>query len=116
LWAQLGSNQRPPDYESEVFLFFKFYLSRCLFTGTFDFVVLFVYILLKQRILMVNEQESTKILNEGEYKFTHEEMLQIREFITTLAHIEFDCYKQKQNKPSKNERNLLQAGQYRRAS
>ena len=65
---------------------------------------------------MVNEQECTKILNEGEYKFTHEEMLLIRELITTLAQIEFDTYKQNQNKSSKNECNLLQKGQYRRAS
>lgn len=65
---------------------------------------------------MVNEQESIKILNEGEFKFTHEEMLQIREFITTLAQIEFDSYKEKQSKSTCNERNLLQEGQYRRAS
>jgi len=44
---------------------------------------------------MINEQECTKLLNEGDYKFTHEEMMQIREFITTLAQIEFDFYKQK---------------------
>jgi hypothetical protein len=65
---------------------------------------------------MVNEQECTKILNEGEYKFTHEEMLQIREFLTTLAQIEFDCYKQKQNRSAKDECNLLPEGQHRRAS
>jgi hypothetical protein len=65
---------------------------------------------------MVNEQESIKILNEGEFKFTHEEMLQIREFITTLAQIEFDSYKEKQSKSTCNERNLLQECQYRRAS
>ena len=45
---------------------------------------------------MINEQECTKILNEGEFKFTHEEMLQIREFLTTLALIEFESYKQDQ--------------------
>ena len=65
---------------------------------------------------MVNEQDSTKILNEGEFKFTREEMLIIREFITTLALIEFESYKQNQDKQSKNERNLLQESQYRRAS
>jgi hypothetical protein len=65
---------------------------------------------------MVNEQECTKILNEGEYKFTHKEMLIIREFITTLAQIEFDCYKQKQNRSVKDECNLLPEGQHRRAS
>jgi hypothetical protein len=65
---------------------------------------------------MINEQDSTKILNEGEFKFTHEEMLLIRELITTLALIEFESYKQNQSKQSKNERNLLQESQYRRAS
>ena len=59
---------------------------------------------------MINEQECIKILNEGEFKFTHEEMLQIREFLTTLALIEFESYKQNQNKPFKNECNLLQEG------
>jgi len=66
-------------------------------------------------ILMVNEQDCTKILNEGEYKFTHEEMLQIREFLTTLAQIEFDFNKQKNMESFKDECNLLQESQYRRA-
>jgi hypothetical protein len=57
---------------------------------------------------MINEQECTKILNEGEYKFTHEEMLLIREFLTTLAIIEFEGYKRKQYKSSNCECNLLQ--------
>lgn len=65
---------------------------------------------------MINEQECTKILNEGEFKVTHEEMLQIREFLTTLALIEFERYNNKQEEFSNDERNLLQAGQYRRAS
>jgi hypothetical protein len=65
---------------------------------------------------MINEQESTKILNEGDFKFTHEEMLIIREFITTLAQIEFDSYKQDQYKSANYECNLLPAGQHRRAS
>jgi hypothetical protein len=65
---------------------------------------------------VIYEQECTKILNEGEYKFTHEEMLLIREFLTTLAQIEFDCYKQKQNRSAKYECNLLPEGQHRRAS
>lgn len=65
---------------------------------------------------MLSEQECIKILNEGEFKFNHEEMLLIREFLNTLALIEFEEYKQKQIKSSKNECNLLQEGQYRRAS
>lgn len=59
---------------------------------------------------MINEQECIRILNEGELKFTHDEMLLIREFLSTLALIEFEGYKQKQNKSSSNERNLLQEG------
>ena len=77
---------------------------------SFDFVILFVYILLKESILMINEQECMKILNEDEFKFTHDEMLLIREFLTTLALIEFEEYKKEQNKSSRNERNLLQEG------
>lgn len=65
---------------------------------------------------MINEQECTRILNEGEFKFSHEEMLQIREFLSTLAQIEFDSFKQSQNEYSNDERNLLQESQYRRAS
>jgi hypothetical protein len=65
---------------------------------------------------MINEQECTEILNEGDFKFSHEEMLLIREFLTTLAQIEFDSYKHNQNKSANYERNLLQEGQYRRAS
>lgn len=65
---------------------------------------------------MINEQDSTKILNEGEYKFTHDEMLLIRELITTLAQIEFDSFKQKNSEPSVDECNLLQKSKYRRAS
>jgi hypothetical protein len=61
-------------------------------------------------ILVINEQESTKILNEGDFKFTHNEMLLIREFLTTLALIEFEEYKKKHNKSSSNEGNLLQEG------
>jgi hypothetical protein len=59
---------------------------------------------------MINEQECIKILNEGEYKFNHDEMLLIREFLTTLALIEFEEYKKKFNKSSSNECNLLQKG------
>jgi len=83
---------------------------------SFDFVILFIYILLKESILVINEQECIKILNEGEFKFTQEEMLQIREFLSTLALIEFESYKKNQNESSKNECDLLQEGQYRRAS
>jgi hypothetical protein len=57
---------------------------------------------------VINEQECIRILNDGEYKFTHDEMLLIREFLTTLAIIEFEEYNKKRNKSSGNECNLLQ--------
>jgi hypothetical protein len=44
---------------------------------------------------MISEQECTKILNAGGKKYTHDEMLKIRDFLTTLAIIEFDNYKKK---------------------
>ena len=62
---------------------------------------------------MIDEQECTKILNKGEFKFTHEAMLQIPEFLSTLALIEFEEYKKEHNKSSSNERNLLQEGYHR---
>ena len=65
---------------------------------------------------MINEQECTKILNEGEFKFTHEEMLLIRELITTLALIEFERYKQNLSNFTNYECNIIQEGKYRRAS
>ena len=40
-------------------------------------------------------------------------MLQIREFLFTLARLEFDSYKQNQNESIKNERDLLQEGQHK---
>jgi hypothetical protein len=64
---------------------------------------------------MVNEQECTKILTEGENKYSHEGMLLMRELITTLAQIEFDNYKLNQNKSTRNECDSLQTGKYRRA-
>ena len=81
-----------------------------------DFLILFVYILLKKSVLMINEQECKRILDEGDYKFTLGEMLQIRELITNLAKIEFDAFKQNQDKSIHYECNSLHEGKYRRAS
>jgi hypothetical protein len=50
---------------------------------------------------MINEREFTKILNDGEYKFTHDEMLLIREFLTTLAIIEFEEYNRRSKSAKK---------------
>jgi hypothetical protein len=44
---------------------------------------------------MISEQECTKILNAREKKYTHDEILLIREFLTTLATIEVESYKRK---------------------
>jgi len=44
---------------------------------------------------MISEQEYTKILNDGEVKYTHDEILLIREFLTALATIEVESYKRK---------------------
>lgn len=46
---------------------------------------------------MVNEQECTTILNAGEKKYTYDEILIIRDFLTTLAIIEFESYKKKEH-------------------
>ena len=54
---------------------------------------------------MLNEQECTKILNAGEIKYTHDEMLVIRDFLTTLAIIEVESYKRK-GLPSEPDTNL----------
>lgn len=62
---------------------------------------------------MINEQECTRILNEGRYKFSHEEMLQIREFLMTLAQIEIDLHKQNQRSSDNNECYSLHQGKYR---
>ena len=45
---------------------------------------------------MISEQECTKILNAGERKYTHDEILLIRDFLTTLATIEVESYKRKE--------------------
>jgi len=50
--------------------------------------------ILKNNIQMINEQECTKILNEGEEKFDKDEVKLIRELLTALATIEFEQYKQ----------------------
>ncbi len=43
---------------------------------------------------MINEKECTQILNSGEEKFTNEEVKMIRDFLISLATIEYDQYKQ----------------------
>ena len=45
---------------------------------------------------MISIQECTKILNAGEKKYTHDEILLIRDFLTSLATIEVESYKRKE--------------------
>lgn len=45
---------------------------------------------------MISIQECTKILNSEEKKYTHDEILLIRDFLTTLATIEVESYRRKE--------------------
>ena len=64
---------------------------------------------------MINEKECTKILNQGQIKFTKEEVKQIKDLLIQLATIEYEQYKTKL-KESENERNMLFPSEYGRAS
>ena len=46
---------------------------------------------------MISEQECIQIINEGEVKFTKDEIKLIREFIISLATIEYEQQKQFSN-------------------
>jgi hypothetical protein len=46
---------------------------------------------------MINEQECTIILNEGDVKFNKEEVKIIRDLLISLATIEYEFYKQSSN-------------------
>ena len=41
---------------------------------------------------MVNQKDATKILNAGKTKFTTEQVLMIRDFLFSLAEIEYGNY------------------------
>jgi hypothetical protein len=41
---------------------------------------------------MINLKETTKILNEGKVKYSQEEVLAIRDFLISLAQIEYNIY------------------------
>jgi hypothetical protein len=64
---------------------------------------------------MINEKECTKILNQGQVKFTKDEVKLIRNFLIQLATVEYEQYNTKL-KQSDNERDMLFACEYRRAS
>lgn len=42
---------------------------------------------------MLSEQECIKILNDGDVKFSKEEMQHIRDLLTSLAAIEYEQFK-----------------------
>lgn len=66
---------------------------------------------------MINEKECTRILNQGEEKFTKDEVKLIREFLLQLATIQYEHYKENRNiKDLKDERNIVSKGIHRRAS
>ena len=66
---------------------------------------------------MINEKECTRILNQGEEKFTKEEVKLIREFLFQLATIQYEHYNENRNiKDLKDERNTVSKGIHRRAS
>lgn len=41
---------------------------------------------------MINLKETTKILNEGKVKYSPEDVLTIRDFLISLAQIEYNIY------------------------
>lgn len=41
---------------------------------------------------MVNQKDATKILNAGKTKFTTEQVIMIRDFLSSLAEIEYNNY------------------------
>jgi hypothetical protein len=41
---------------------------------------------------MINLKETTKILNAGNVKYSQEEVLAIRDFLISLAQIEYNIY------------------------
>jgi hypothetical protein len=48
---------------------------------------------------MISEQECLKILNQGEVKYSKEEAKIIRDFLITLATIEYEDFKSKKRFP-----------------
>lgn len=59
---------------------------------------------------MISENECYKVLNEGEEKFTKEEVKMIRDFVLAMATIQFEEFKSGDNlRKIDNERYLLQA-------
>ena len=62
---------------------------------------------------MINEKECMQTLNQGQVKFTKDEVKLIRDLLIQLATIEYDQYKTNL-KTSENERNMLFSREYRR--
>jgi hypothetical protein len=66
---------------------------------------------------MVNQKDATKILNAGKTKFATEQVLLIRDFLLSLAEIEYNNYKNENLKEEEHDEcYTLYTGEYRRAS
>jgi hypothetical protein len=66
---------------------------------------------------MVNQKDATKILNAGKTKFTTEQVLLIRDFLLSLAEIEYNNYKNEHLIEEDNDEcYTLYTSEYRRAS
>jgi hypothetical protein len=66
---------------------------------------------------MVNQKDATKILNAGKTKFTTEQVLLIRDFLLSLAEIEYSNYINENLKEEEHDEcYTLYPGEYRRAS
>jgi hypothetical protein len=66
---------------------------------------------------MVNQKDATKILNAGKTKFTTEQVLMIRDFLFSLAEIEYNNYINENLKEEEHDEcYTLYPSEYRRAS
>lgn len=66
---------------------------------------------------MVNQKDATKILNAGKTKFTTEQVLMIRDFLFSLAEIEYNNYINENLKEDEHDKcYTLYPCEYRRAS
>ncbi|CAM4382593.1 hypothetical protein AQBE111736_14065 [Aquirufa beregesia] len=52
---------------------------------------------------MINLKETTKILNSGDTKYSPEEIIAIRDFLYSLAQIEFEQYQSSLIEPTKSQ-------------
>lgn len=66
---------------------------------------------------MVNQKDATKILNAGKTKFSTEQVLIIRNFLHSLAEIEYNSFNNENKLENENDEcYTLYQSEYRRAS